>query len=178
MSYTELYRVDKSGDVKPYAEFGNSHHGGMFIWTAFAIHWLGMKMFPLFDELQKQQRVWDLWKDSRLSRGEKLILFSTFDGQIIPREMLDELAGAMVAFELRFADANHGSHLGRQAMRLRELARDEDCFGAAWNQTSVNADPWPYEDEEGTQDSDARCYNINTGSEHWKHSILEEGDLK
>ena len=85
----------------------------------------------------KQQEIWDLWKDIRLNRHERLVLLSTFDYNYLPFEAIPQMVEAMRAVHLLMGE---NSNFGRQADALERLYNDRnDVHAVAFNATSVTS---------------------------------------
>ena len=132
MSYTELFGFDQNGDAYSMAEIKNAFRGAMMVWE-----YLENKYLPFVDftrilsgKREEQQKVWDLSKDDRLSRQEKIVLLSTFDNVVVKQANFKELIRAFLEFP------GEKTSLKEQA----EIIKQSDCIAVAWNQTSVNCD--------------------------------------
>lgn len=138
MSYTEIYRITKSGNTKLAGQIRNSFRGAMAIWNALEEKYLppyapyGFKMSRMITD-GKMQEVWDLSKDSRLSEDERIVLISTFDNVLVEKKDFNRLCEA-------FRNFKHETSLTEQAEIIEKLSMDKNTYGVCWNQTSVNAD--------------------------------------
>lgn len=166
MSYTELFGVQKNGDVIPIAKYKNAHGGAAFVWTSLAKKYEIDGPLIAFrpGERSRWENLWDWAKANpdRLRAWEWNTLLSTYDNVVVTD--LDLLADSLVRFEDALANGIHVCHLALQARELRLLAA-EGYRGAAWNQTSVNADYiWCIYDE---VTDEQRSYNIDRADQHW-----------
>lgn len=154
MSYTELYQVTLDGDVTSHSEYQNAYRGAMLVWDTMAKRY-GLSFFT------DSQKVWDLYKDIRVSFDLRIVMASTFDNVMVKCENLPRLINAIGTFGHVFGDAGN---LELQIEALKELQQSGDCFAVCWNQTSVNANPWQVYDE---KIEDYKTYNIFHGDRHW-----------
>lgn len=167
MSYTEIYKVCKNGDVVRSHEIRNSWLGGMYIWRELEEKYLPSlpipqwffssdyySRFSAFNS-DKTQEVWDMYDQNIMKPHEDIVIYSTYDGKIFMRKDFDLLIESFQEFIKEFDKGN----LPDQIKAFKELKEDEDCIGIAWNQTSVVCGTWDvYEDEE----DESRPVNINT----------------
>lgn len=148
MGRTEIYIVRKRRKRwELYKQIPQATRGAFYFWI-----WLEEKYLPPFryhDELRpvsrlsylldgsKAQEIWDLWKDSRLSSDERLVLFSTFDYNYLPFERIPDMVEAMRAVHLLMEE---GSNFGKQADALECLFKErKDVQAVAFNGTSVTS---------------------------------------
>lgn len=156
MSYTEIYKVRKNGDVELSHEIKNSWLGGMYIWRELEEkylpslpipNWMDTNYNSRFNGFQsdKTQEVWDMYDQNKMKPHEDVVMYSTYDRKIFMREHFELL---IESFEEFIKEFNIGN-LSEQIKAFNELKEDEDCIGIAWNQTSVNCGTWDvYEDDE------------------------------
>jgi hypothetical protein len=180
MSCTEIYSVDKNGEIDQYAEIRNSWRGSMAIWRiledrylppyrpSFIPSYMSIEAFEaqhgykpsrcssFFDD-SAMKEIWSLFSSDAVSTTDKIVLGSTFDNVLVRRENFDTLISAFKEFEGE-------TSLTEQAKVIEEMMNDSDIAAVGWNQTSVNADPWMEYDEKL---DDYLRYNINTGDKHW-----------
>lgn len=182
MSYTELYNIDKKGDVKQFIELENAFRGAMSIWMRLEEKYLE-PLPPTYERtvstaVKKNHRVfdmigireiWALFYDEKVSRADKIVLGSTFDGVIVLKENFSELLEAMTAF---IKECNTTS-LDEQIKVIKKLDKKEDSIGICWNQTSVNGGNW---EERYDEKDNPIPYNININIDHW--NLFNEEMLK
>lgn len=166
MSYTELFRVEKNGDVASQAEFRNAHGGAMFVWDMLCgAYRVEGPMFKLREgETDRYSNLWALAADKPeiFRPWEWNTLVSTYDNVVVTE--LQILAASFDLFAQIYDDGSRVCSLGAQADALRNLLKT-DARGAAWNQTSVNCDYiWRIWDED---EDEERIYNIDSASDHW-----------
>ena len=156
MSYTELFYVEKSGDVVWHSEYHNSHRGAGLVWHTMSHMYLFKE--PEFFNLQP---VWDLWENETVPIEMRIVMASTFDNVMIKRENLTHLVAAFRVYSAMVRDAGN---IELQIQNLEKLADDENCLAVCWNQTSVNCGVWSVwiDDEQ-----EYRPYNIFKDSKHW-----------
>jgi len=180
MSCTEIFGIDKNGDLSEIDETGNAFRGAMAIWTIMEERYLPSLEKPYwmteereyysrlssFGDDNMMQEIWDIPKSDKVSRIDKIVMCTTFDYCIVKRENFDELLEAFDSFE-------GNTSLKEQAEIIREILDDENIVGVAWNQTSVN-DMW-----HGSYDDDDEYipFNINTCSEEIDN-VFEKEQLK
>ena len=138
MSYTGVYGAFKDGDMKTLGECRNSHRGAMWIWMELAKKHLKMKdrdYAARGDLLQDMSPVWKLASTDKLDDTEWFALMSTFDGVLVPRELMPKVADALRNFE------PGTENLVKQSDLIRE-AFEKGARAIGWMQTSVCSCPW------------------------------------
>lgn len=126
---------NNKGKVEWQSEFQNAWRGAMAVWLYFWEKYdlrQGEWTNPITPEDYK--RIWDLYKEDRLSRAEKILLGSTFDWVVIRRSEFEQLAKV-------YEDFNIGS-LPEQAKILRENFNDEKVEAITYCHTSVSENVW------------------------------------
>jgi hypothetical protein len=147
VSYTELYKITKTGNVKPYKEYQNSWRGAMMIWRKLEEKYLPPFLPDWFmptpnhtsahrNTVEEMQEVWDLVEDSRLTIQERICMATTFDGYWIKRDIFGAVAEAYDWFAGNYT----GTSLGEMAQDIHRAIMDTKCYGLCWNHTSVNGD--------------------------------------
>jgi hypothetical protein len=137
MSYTIMNFHNTKGKVEWQAEFQNAWNGAWAIWDYFWNKYDLKGKDATYNNMiypEDFKKVWDLYKDDRLSRAEKILLGSTFDWVVIRRSEFEELAKV-------YEDFNIG-HLPEQAKLLRENFKDEKVEAITYCQTSVAENKW------------------------------------
>lgn len=164
MSYTEMFKVPKHGDIEHVADFKNAFLSAWHVWSEMAEAYIHKDASRMMLE-KDMQPVWDLWKRPDVPLDYRIVMAFTFDNVMVKRENFIRLAEAMEAFCKRFGSGS----LWEQAEVLRQLAADETAYAVCWNQTSVNADTWWVRDETLSEDEDEqyRMYDISKDSGHW-----------
>lgn len=164
MSYTEMFGIPKKGgELVHLQNCKNSWRGGMWIWNNLSNKYLG-RDFNLMEA--GDSKVWDLWKDSRLSDSEYYSLMSTFDKMLVHNDMMLVVADALEQFD------PGTENLKLQAETLRQAKKD-GMMAVCWNQTSVCADTWMVYDHE--DDEDERMFNIDIDKEYG-HQFMKTRD--
>jgi len=173
MSCTELYRINKKGDVSLYETFGNSHFGAMTLWS---------KIFEQYKEVyfpeeqylhallggDNQSDFWNLYKKKEFPEFLSILLLNSYDKVMIKREDFPILIKALKEFDRLFIEENTNDHYLAYIDSLEKLSKDRYCIGICWNQTSINCNPWNiYKDEDSEtgemleiEDIVDRDYNI------------------
>lgn len=153
MTYTEIYAFDKSGKGEFYGLVPNARLGALAVWKE-----LERKYLPPYSEDNRKtrcnvlvddpsgiQEVWSLVESDKLSRTEKIVLLSTFDGVIVKMENRDELIEA-------FNNFNGNTSLKKQADVIKGIIGKYVAFG--WNQVSINSQTWAsYQEDPNTGES-------------------------
>ncbi len=180
MSYTEIYIFGEDGAASFYWEVDNAFRGAMAVWMQIEKKYLPSLPVPdwefnptpgkyysrfavasFTDEGRKLlKEVWDLrFKESPLSKNERIVFLSTMDEAIIKRENLPELIKAYREYEGE-------TSLPEQADILEKIYNEEPgVIAVGFNQTSVCADPWVSEEQD--EDGEWLPYNILEGKEHF-----------
>lgn len=164
MSYTEIYKVDASGDVVLHAETHNSHLGAIHIWSSLFEKYISldrMKWIKAFSgDGDGMKPLWALAHDERLPYHQRVTLESTFDFVMVARRSVSTVVEAYREFVKDFGPGS----LMRQADIFEQLANDSGVLGLCWNQTSVNSNPWQVKCGE----DEYRPYNVFVdGKLHW-----------
>lgn len=85
MSITEIYAIEKNGDVVPYGSAKNSWLGGMHVWKSLDEKYdLGGNMMFGFE------RVWKFFDKGIYEKYEDVLLGSTFDDVIVLKENFNQ----------------------------------------------------------------------------------------
>ncbi|MDT2675355.1 hypothetical protein [Enterococcus dongliensis] len=156
MSTTELYAVNKNGDVTPYGEAKNSWLGGMHVWNS-----LNEKYALNDDMMFGFKKTWGNFNKGFYEEYEDVLLGSTFDKVIVLKENFEQLISNFEKYLAVYPNSN----FGQQIEIIQAMKEDEDVIGVAWCQTSVADDLWDfaYDDEE----DETIPYNVFKGEEHW-----------
>lgn len=172
MSYTEIFKIDKAGDVYNVYDIKNSWRGAIKIWAILEKKYLPpyepewakyMQMdtkvgrFCDFTNKEALQEIWDLFKNKQVSLTDKIVLGTTFDHVIVFKKDFQAVITAFENFEGE-------TSLPEQAHILKALQDSSSCIGVAWNQTSVNAGAWRINSPET---GESVCYNIFKQNNHW-----------
>jgi len=187
MSCTEIYKFDENGNAKDLADIKNAFRGAMAIWDFLESKYLPplpkpdwmpqstynergySRTFPSFTSDDKDEgikEIWSLWKNSDVSRVDKICLGSTFDNVVVLKENIPELIDAFNNFEGQ-------TSLKEQASEIQKALDKGNITGIAWNQTSVCSAKWlSYENIDNSDESDYLPYNINIHKDHW--NLFEE----
>lgn len=185
MSQMEVYVVKPDGDVVFHSGIKNAFLGAFFIWQklcdrygfyqADPIDWRdGITGFhagrAILDEFRKLFR-----HMPEMSSTDFLIMESTCDGAIVPRDLMPRLAEALREFA--------GVYSGGNQLLLADLIDvlyTEDIRGMAFCQTSVAQCSWALSIDPSDEGSGERSLNIDrdkltsTGQKHWFIEELKE----
>jgi hypothetical protein len=173
MSCTTLYQINPDGDVVAAVDFPNAFRSAIAVWIDLAKRYEvvppgpeGLGMLLLDDKTIK--RLWDLWKDPRLTEDERVVHLSTFDEALCRAEDFPKLIGAF----RRYGATLPNSSLAEQADAIEKLP--PDARGCGWRQTSVAAGNWTVHDDR-EEDDPGRPYNIDRDDDHfWIFESLAE----
>jgi hypothetical protein len=187
MSQAEVYVVEPNGDVVFHSGFKNAFAGAFFLWQKLCDKY-GFYQADPFDRMggitgfHAGKAMLDEFKQlfrhmPEMSAADYLIMESTCDGAIVPKELMPKLAGALRSF----AEVYPGGNQTLLANLIDEISM-EDIRGIAFRQTSVAQNSWDLVDNPDNEDSEERPLNIDrdkltsTGVEHWFIEELEERD--
>jgi len=187
MSCTELYKIDKKGDISLYEEFGNSHLGAMYLWRS-VFEQYKETHFPKEEYLHvllngdEQSKFWDLFKDESVPKFLRILLLNSYDAIMVKKEDFKTLLEAFKEYNDTFIEDNTNDHYLSYITAIEKLLEDTDCIGICWNQTSINCSPWSvYIDEDPETGEELpeeeiidREYNIHEDDEARQYFI----DLK
>lgn len=168
MSYTTLYLVPESGEIREYAEYRNAYGLAAYCWTSLCDRYLDGVQWILSDDAIK--RLWGLAKDGRMPEHHKIALRTTFDNVMVRRENLLRVGDAFDQFVKDFPPGKQACSLSKQAADLRLLSHNAKCFAVCWCQTSVAADAWmTRDDDEVNEEGDPvyRGWDISKDEGHW-----------
>ena len=182
MSYTEIFGFDKDGNAYSADEVKNAWRGAMAIWNILEQKYLSQyrpsyvpKWIPddkleshlgykpsrcsaLMDE-EAMKEIWSLADDKKVSRTDRICLFTTFDRCLVKRDNIKKIIEAFNEFEGE-------TSLKEQALVLQKMLKDENCIAVGWNQTSVNGDTWENYDYD-EQNDESIPYNCLKQDEHY-----------
>lgn len=168
MSYTEIYKVKKDGDVVMIDEVRNAHRGAWSVWAILEERHLPTteitRLFTIPSQENKQKEIWDLAYNEKIPLHERMVLLSTFDNAIVSKQNIPDLLESFRKFDGE-------TSLKEQANIIEETFKnDDDMIGIAWNETSVNGDAWLSPnltiDENGVEDYPV--YNIFRDEGHFE----------
>ncbi len=162
MSYTTLYTIrrDTAGNMVAERTFNNAWGAAPYVWSALA----GAYQPGGGSNPHSWERTWEPEYMAKYTAEERLVMETTFDKAVVPREKFPEVASAMQAFVRKYPAGNKVCHLPAIAECLDALYGDPDVRAVAFQQTSVVESQWEIYDEE--QD-DYRPYNIDTDTGHF-----------
>ncbi|KST45400.1 hypothetical protein [Enterococcus durans] len=166
MSTTEIYAIEKNGDVVPYGSAQNSWLGGMHVWNSLSEKYdLGEGMMFGFD------RTWNCFGKGIYEEYEDVVLGSTFDNVIVLKENIDQL---LTSFK-KYYSVYPNSNFGQQIEVIEAMKADENIIGVAWCQTSLADDLWDYGYDE--EKDKVIPYNIFKGENHGElFDLLEDSE--
>jgi len=172
MSYTEIYRISKTGNVRLHEEVKNSLRGAMAVWMELEKKYLPPYVPYWFKPTTDrpgttrmastglEQEVWDLWKDERMSRAERIVMCSTFDNVYVASKNFARMQGAFNEFWQQFPYTSYSE----QARIISDMAYNRNIHGICWNQTSISEGYYEYGPNGGQL-----TYNIHKSKrKHWE----------
>jgi len=181
MSYTEIYKFKKDGNIECFAEVKNAFRGAMAIWSNVEKRYLPkfMPIWAMGDTSKYYSRVsdimgggikeiWALFETTKISETDKIVLGSSFDNVVVMKEDLPKLIEA-------FRNFVGETSLNEQADLIEKAYNtDDDLIAIAWNQTSVNGDAWQSNETGLDEDGDEIYlpYNLLKEDKHW--NLFEE----
>lgn len=187
MSYSELFVVDESGNVRPVCEFRNANRGAMLWWDWIAVKY-GITDAPfrlLTSGDEAMERLWALASAPEVDVDPdiRIVLATTFDRVVVKRSDLGRVVRAFENFASAIrhpvgssikddpGDPGHAPEMAR-ALALIEAVAAPGLRGVCWNQMSV-CQPfwWVYPDEE--HEEEGKAYNVDSGSGHWWLDLQE-----
>jgi hypothetical protein len=187
MSQAEVYVVEPSGDVVFRSGFKNAFAGAFFIWQKLCDKYGFYQASPLdardgITGFHAGKAMLDGFQQlfshmPEMSAADYLIMESTCDGAIVPKDLMPKLAVALRSF----AEVYPGGNQSLLADLIDTLCT-EDIRGIAFRQTSIAQNSWDLVDNPDNEDSEERPLNIDrdkltsTGVEHWFIEELEEHD--
>ena len=170
MSYTEIvaFKNQESNHTK---DVKNAFRGAMAVWGLMEEKHLALKSAP-WDPTQKLSRtslmdpngvkeIWELANNKDVPIDERIVMATTFDRVVVKRENFDKIIKAMRSFDKTYEGK---SSILEQADIIESFIQDEDIDAVAWNQTSVNSNPWFDWSEEKEEEVP---YNLSKNKDHW-----------
>jgi hypothetical protein len=192
MSYTEIYKFNENGDAEFFENVPNAWRGAMQVWRSIEKKYLPPLPQPSWmDDENYEKRgyyryqvspdkdqhplkpVWDLFKDERLTREERIVLGTTFDNIIVMKHNIPEVINAFEKFDdiVKDETSTEGdTSLKEQAAILKNALADNNLIAVAWNQMSIVESKWT------PSDDDEKPYNIINDMEHF--DLFEDEMLK
>lgn len=152
MSYSAMYKIPVKGEIETFAEYSNSHGFCSYIWDMM-IQKYGLGTSFMMYAMENRGTEWDFFNSGALERHEQLVMESTFDLAVVPKEMLQELADAYRKFyeETKALGHDRVCHLPKIANDLEKVLK-KNSYGVCFWGTSISDDlwyEWGGEDEEG-----------------------------
>lgn len=191
MSYTEMYVVTPESDGKFVcsAHFQNSYGSAPFVWERLLYRYRELivpgKQFygepgceayarDLLLSIDCWPMVWDFEKEhgEKMQPWERNVLYSTYDGALLPREGFLVMADSLQRFYDQYyvnEVRNRVCSIDAQASVLRRV-HEEGALYAAWYQTSTSE--WFGEIRYDEETEEEIPYNVNTRTDHWLIEVL------
>ncbi len=190
MSYTEIYKFKKNGEAEFLDETKIAFRGAMMVWMKLEEKYLPSLSPPLWASTEEEksryhsrtskmmfgnegphpmQPIWDLGRDEKVDKHERIVMLTTFDNVLARKEDLPQIIEA-------FNSLDFESTLPEQAEILKTVLDDDDCIAIGWNQTSVCGDTWINYGGYDEENDEEIPYNINTGERHW--FIFDEEEVE
>jgi hypothetical protein len=164
MSRTTMYAFPETGPCWKTATFQNSWGSASRVWFSLCARYFGNENYWMSPE--NANRLWPLWKDSRLSECEKRVLLWTFDRALVRSTTFARMAEFLREFDcLCPVPQSHANHLQAIAVQLEECLANPKIVAAGWHQTSVSSNHWwVYTDFEN---GEGRPYDLSVDSNHF-----------
>lgn len=180
MSYTEFYSINKKGKVEFHSEFKNSHLSAPLIWEKVSQKYFG-KSHIFLDLNSYNVPFWKIAYNPEVPEYIRIAMLYTYDNVFFTKNQYNQLIKAFKEFNEKELEKDEHCHLTNVIEILEDLINDENNYGFCLNQTSINSNPWIYEeyDEEYDEKEDTtitkeirRPYNIlkDTTIQHWSPS--------
>jgi hypothetical protein len=166
MSYVEIFKVERSGDVVSYGTVRNNHAGAPAIWNDLAKrHGFSDSKYVLMDS-KGLESLWESIGTSKLERWEEVLLGCTLDFVWVPPCLVVEAARA---FERWYKERGEGivATTAGIARMMQEIAETDPGAGVAFNMCSAVTPYWYVNDGPCEEDDEAvfRPYNVITDRE-------------
>lgn len=141
MSYTTMFIVPKKTQLKPFKEYRNSFGSAFAVWSYLWDKYLKTHEHDYMHGTTQYERLWPVWKDSRLLECEKICHTMTFDDAIIKQADLKFVSDKCTEFAHLYAAknpsaANHWKSIGEDLLLVPKSA-----YGVCFRWTSVT-DQW------------------------------------
>jgi hypothetical protein len=182
MSTTELYTITKSGRVKYFTEYKNSHFGAASIWNLISNEYFNCNYYEINDLHEPSSKFWKLIYKDNLNNSEiqdfkKIVFVSTFDKTIIMKNEFEIFIDALIKFKKNYFYNIEKERINTKFdglyYRIDEYIKDikfllnkKNIIGICFNQTNINSDQWEIQELNHT-----RMYNIYKDEEHY--TLLE-----
>jgi len=159
MSYCELFAF-KSEEMFSVNKYKNSYGFLAFVWSKLWEKYIGQGNWIFAPD-----KLWDLQNDARLSRVEKIVLFSTFDYAMVKSKDFKKYADLLDEFLLSHPPSpKQICHLKEIASDIHKLIDDDDIKAIGFYGMSVAENLWVSYDEKTDEEV---FYDIETGNKHW-----------
>lgn len=174
MSYIEIYKVQKNGDVVSYAKVRNNHAYAPLIYRVMMDEYgyRNEKEHPFFLEDPGLQKMWDecsyregIWSGDDMADA-RLVLMSTYDRVWIEKSLMSDLVRTLRAFceqHVTSKQMNDETILGC-IEQLERLYQVPDTRGVAFNLCSANEpfwDVWTTNPECASYEGDYMPFNVD-----------------
>lgn len=144
MSCSTLYRVFKTKST-PIKEYRNGWLTGPIIWDFLSKKYISPD-FHWMTAGQDLDKLWDVWKNPKVTRSLKVAQLLTCDFAVINKEHAKEASELLIEAALILKNNGHNSHfkeIGQDI--LNDNCKDKRLIGYGLGCTSVS-DPWEQED--------------------------------
>ena len=166
MSYSTLYLVPELGEIEEFEEFRNGHGSAPVVWDYLFEKYITLG--PGEYRHEQYEKTWELVKDDRLSKNEKISLVFTFDHFMCKKKDFDTLSMALREMGLIYLvkKPTYVNHLVAIADALDKMKNDPRTVATCINHTSVG-DAWEVSELNEDREMDRRLYDISKDTEHW-----------
>ncbi|GAX66745.1 TPA: hypothetical protein KRE72_003382 [Clostridioides difficile] len=164
MSCIQIIGFKRNGIAECYDTVENPFLGALSVWRILSKKYMRREINFLNDN--DVDELFNLYKDKRLSREDRIVLGSTFDEALIKKENLKEVIEIYRNFKGK-------TNLREQADILKRILDNDEYIAVGFNQTSVNCDSWiSYSYEYNDNDDDEyekieNNYNCLEGDKHF-----------
>lgn len=168
MSYTKVYLISTTGELKEIAELSNSHGFAPFIWSVFCKKYFGDQMAWLNEEIVTKMCA--LAYDKNVPREWRAALLCTFDWAVVERSRFDEIATLLKCFMYSpdVLVGNYVCHIDSIRYLIEQHAKDVDAFGMCFYATSTSDNLWLDYNDDGDDETDEEIpYDFKIGTKHF-----------
>lgn len=99
MSESVIYGIKEGQKTQWLTSFKNGRGLSLMVWAAYFKQYLSLDYFERMLEDSDYDKLWPLYKDSRLPHHHKTVLLATYDYTVIPVEMLPSFVADLEAWD-------------------------------------------------------------------------------
>lgn len=122
MSESIIYGIKKGKKSIALKDLPNSHGWGTVIWKPYFKHYLGIDTSKTYPTDEMYDRLWPLYKDSRLPEHHKTVLCASYDHTVIPVEKVYDFSKDLDMWQKDFGKDIEGyvNHIPETSAFLKE----------------------------------------------------------